>query len=454
MRPVPAGLGPLGARLAATLVGVAMLSLAIFAGATLWAERADVAHLAAYQRQVARAAVGAALASSYRPMHSWAGADLTPAIAAAQRANASLALFDLRGHRLLSTAGPGRPPVLEAGQVIAGGHVVGRFTLGFQSGGAAPADHHLIHSMERAVAVSGALAVLAAVGISLVAARAVVAPLRRVTEAARAIERGERGEVLDGQPGPGELGELAEAFKAMAASIQRNEQLRRTMMADVAHELRTPLAILQAETEALVDGVAPPTPAALASLHDETLRVGRMVEDLQTLAVAEAAGLRMERTRLDLAGLVQEVTDAAAPRFEAAGLSLQRHLSPAIAWGDSQRLRQVVENLLSNALKFTPAPGIVRVEVEGVGQNVRLAVADSGAGIAASERESVFNRFYRGSQGKKVQGSGIGLAVVKELVEAHSGRIRITDGPLGGACFEIEIPSAAEAEAPPVLRRP
>jgi two-component system, OmpR family, sensor histidine kinase BaeS len=275
-------------------------------------------------------------------------------------------------------------------------------------------------------------------------AKGLVKPIRRLSAAARALGAGTSGIRVDAQSGPSELVELAGAFDSMAASLERHEQLRRAMVADVAHELRTPVAILQAETEALIDGVSIPTSEALVSLHDESLRLGRMVEDLQTLASADAAGVSLERAQVDLAVVADRAADSLEARFSSAGVKLARYLSPAIVWADASRLRQVVANLLANAVKFTPSGGIVNLVVGTDSHHARLEVADTGPGVPLAERDRIFERFFRGSLGQKAGGSGIGLAVVKDLVEAHGGEVRLEVPPAGGARFVVLLPLEAQ----------
>ncbi len=217
----------------------------------------------------------------------------------------------------------------------------------------------------------------------------------------------------------------------MADSLEREDQLRRALVADVAHELRTPIAVLQAETEALVDRVTEPSPAALSSVHDEAVRLGRMVEDLQTLASAEAAGLHLERRLLDVGRVAGEAADSLSPRFQAAGVHLDQTLPPTVVVGDPHRLYQVVANLLSNAAKFTPSGGQVNLRVTTDGPDALIEVADTGPGIPEGELPQVWDRFFRGKAGQSVAGSGIGLAVVKELVDAHGGTVAVESPPAG-----------------------
>jgi two-component system sensor histidine kinase BaeS len=187
--------------------------------------------------------------------------------------------------------------------------------------------------------------------------------------------------------------------------------------------------------------MAEPSRERLGSLHDEVLRLGRIVEDLGTLASAEAAALRLERHRVDLAEVARDASAALAPQFAAGEIELVADLHPAPVEGDRDRLTQVVANLLGNALKFTPVGGRVVVEVAANG-DVELAVRDTGPGIPADELPHVFERFWRGRGAAEVGGSGVGLAVVAELVRAHGGEVAAATRPEGGAAFTVRLPRA------------
>jgi two-component system sensor histidine kinase BaeS len=226
----------------------------------------------------------------------------------------------------------------------------------------------------------------------------------------------------------------------MANSLEREDQLRRALVADVAHELRTPIAIMQAETEALADGLISPSPSALSSLNEEAVRLARMVEDLQTLASAEAAGLDLQPRPLDLGRVAADAADSLSRRFQASGVELEQQLPPTPALGDPRRLHQVVTNLLDNAAKYTPPGGTVTVRSGTEDGDAVLEVTDTGPGIPPDERALVWDRFYRGRSGRFADGSGIGLAVVKELVDAHGGRITIGEANGGGARFTVRLP--------------
>ena len=281
--------------------------------------------------------------------------------------------------------------------------------------------------------------------MSLVVARGVVRPIRRLSGIVDSLRLGGRSPRVGPRAGPGELGDLGRAFDSMADSLEREDRLRRALVADVAHELRTPVAIMQAETEALADGMLAPTPDALNSLHEEAQRLGRMVEDLQTLASAEAAGLELQPRALDLGRVAADVADSLAPRFWSQNIQLQQDLPPTPMVGDPRRLRQVVTNLLANAAKYTPAGGQVTVRTGTEASDVVLEVSDSGPGIPEQERSMVWERFYRGRSGQSTDGSGIGLAVVKELVDAHGGQGTVDDGLDGGARFVIRLPRTTSA---------
>ncbi len=438
-----------GTRLGLAFVGVTLAAEGVFGIVTVLSEGSDVARLASTQRSATTAAVVSALESSYRATGAWSKVDWRPAVVLAERSDAYL-VVTAPGGRVLARGGAS-PPAAGAGQVVlarrpvrADGRVVAEVRLQFASGGLSPADRSLRASLARSVALSAVLATLGALTVALVATRALTKPVRRLSAVVEALGAGAWGARVVEPKGSTELAELERALNAMAASLERHEQLRQAMVADLAHELRTPVAVLQAETEALVDGVSAPTPEALVSLHDEALRLGRMVEDLQTLASAEAASLNLQWSMPDLAGIVADAASSMDSQFAASGVGLVLHLSAAVVKGDPGRLRQVATNLLSNAAKFTPPGGKVEVTVRPQPPYAYLEVADSGPGVPPAERERVFERFYRGRAGQSVGGSGIGLAVVKDLVEAHGGEVSVDRSALGGACFEVRLPLAPQ----------
>jgi two-component system sensor histidine kinase BaeS len=450
-------LGPLGLRLAAAFIAVALAAIGVLTAVVLLVDRNDVSHLAKSQRDTTAEAISMELADAYRARGGWDGADLQPAVALAEDADVGLALYDTSGATVL-TAGPQhlfkQPDSTLAERVIASGEpgaaprIVGRMHLAFPSGGLTLAERHLRSVLIAAVGWSAGLAAAVALIVAVIVARAFIGPIRRLSGAARALGAGVSAARVGPDAGPGELGELGRTFDSMAESLEREDKLRRALIADVAHELRTPVAILQADTEALVDGLSTPTTETLESLHEETLRLARMVEDLQTLASAEAAGLHMDRRLLDLARVASEAADSLGSRFQAAGIQLRPDLPPTMVSGDPYRLRQVVTNLLSNAAKFTPPGGRVTLRVGRDGNDAVVEVTDTGPGVPAEEQPLIWDRFYRGSAGRMAAGTGIGLAVVKELASAHGGSVTLDSPPGGGARFTVRIPSADSRDRP------
>jgi two-component system, OmpR family, sensor histidine kinase BaeS len=273
-------------------------------------------------------------------------------------------------------------------------------------------------------------------------ARRITRPVTRLIAATRAMAAGDRAARVGDIRAAGELRELAAAFDQMAGTLDRQEQIRRNLVADVAHELRTPIAILQAGHEALLDGVAEPTPAELGSLRDEVLRLARMVGDLQTLAAADAAALNLTRKPGDLAELAAAAADSLARRFEAAGLALHRQLDAAPVLADPRWLHQVITNLLTNALKFTPPGGQVTITTGVADADAVLQVTDTGQGIPAEDLPRIFDRFFRGQQAAQISGSGIGLAIAAELAEAHGGRLAAASEVGHGTQLTLSLPSA------------
>lgn len=293
------------------------------------------------------------------------------------------------------------------------------------------------------------LAVGAAVLLSLFLSRQITAPMRRLTQAAKQIATGNLAQRVH-ETSKDEIGELASAFNAMAEALHRNEQARQQLLAGIAHELRSPLAVIQGNLEAMVDGVVEVTPERLASLHQESLLLARLITDLRDLSLAEAGQLELRRTPTDPQPLLEEVVANFASQAQAKGLQLHLELPQNLPqiMADPDRARQVLRNLLANALRYTPAGGSITLTARhnGGGQ-VTFTVADTGSGIAPEDLPHIFNHFYRAdpSRQRASGGSGVGLAVVKQLVEAHGGRVWAQSEPGKGSVFSFTLPVAVSA---------
>ena len=452
-------LGPIGVRLALAFLAVALVAVAVLAALTVAGTRSRVDDLARRQRNDQAAAVAAAAAQAYQRSGGWASADLGPASALAASGDASIEVRDRAGAVVAVNAaqqqmmsdlmarmhGGMTPGDVTLGQpvsvdVVVDGARVGSVTLRYPATGLSAHYRQVRDALFQVVLAGAGLAAVVALGTAVVVSRRITRPLVRLTRAATAIEQGRRDARVGPESAPGELGELAFAFDRMADTLAREDELRRALVADVAHELRTPVAILQASCEELVDGLSPATPERLSSLHDEVLRLGRLVEDLEGLAAAQAAGLRLERQPVSLDQVAGAAADSLAARFADAGVTLRRDLHPAVVEGDPSRLHQVVMNLLSNAAKFTPDGGEVTLSTTEDKTVARLEVTDTGPGIAADDLPHVFERFWRGGDTRAASGSGIGLAVVAELVKAHGGQVAAASESGHGARFTILLP--------------
>ena len=237
------------------------------------------------------------------------------------------------------------------------------------------------------------------------------------------------GRVADGdlstrvrERGPREARALARAFNAMTSRLEAGEEQRRRLLADVSHELRTPLSVVQGNLEALVDGVHPPDEAHLVAILDETKVLSRLVEDLRTLSLAESGALALHKETTDVGALVRETVDSFSSRAKAAGVSMEAAVSSPLPEVDADpvRAREILSNLIANALRYTPAGGRVTVTAQSEGARIGIAVRDTGAGIAPDRIERIFDRFYKSPESR---GAGLGLAIAKQLVEAHGGVI-------------------------------
>ena len=434
----------IGLRLALAFIGVALAAVALLAGLAAAFAAADVAHLASRQRSDLASAIAVAAGAAWNRTDSWTGANLAPVLDLAARTGADVKITDQAGRVVaVSRSFPGHAASPQVSRpVVVHGEQAGEAVVRFPDSGLGAADAALRTALWRAIAGAAGLAALLALVTGLLVARRITRPLERLIAVTRAMGRGDRAARVGPISAPGELGELATAFDQMANTLDRQEQLRRDLVADVAHELRTPIAVLQAGHEALLDGVTEPTPGQLASLRDEVLRLARMVGDLQTLAAADAAALQLTLSRQDLAGVAASAADSLAGRFETAGIALERQLTPVEVLADAGRLHQVITNLLTNALKFTPAGGRVTVRAGPSGAEAALQVSDTGPGIPAEELPRIFDRFWRGRGAAHVSGTGVGLAVAAELASAHGGSLAAHSSPGHGAQLTLTLPRA------------
>jgi two-component system, OmpR family, sensor histidine kinase BaeS len=449
-------LSPLGVRLAVAFVAVAVAAVAVLAGLTMFSARDQVSELVTSTHRADARAASDAAAQAYEQAGGWDDADLSSAAAVAARGQAELTVIDADGTTLAAPASEAAEmmtrmhgveilnvdrdePVVDD-IVLDDGRVVGAVELRFPSSHLPTPEREIRHALMRNAWIGVALAVLSALAVAVVVAHLVSRPVEALTAAATQLAGGRRDVRVGLDDAPGELGALSAAFDRMAEAVEEEDRLRRQLVADVAHEVRTPLSILQGTTEALVDGVAEPTTETLASLHEEVLRLGRLVGDLEILAAADAAGLCLDRRPIDLAEEVAVVLAGAEASAEAADVRLVRALAPAPVEADPGRIRQLTTTLLANALAYTPAGGTVTVRTTSTTNAAILEVIDTGPGIDPDDLSHIFERFYRGRRTRAVTGSGIGLAVAHELATAHGGRIVASNDVPSGARFRLELP--------------
>lgn len=447
--------GSLSRRLLAAFVLVALSSVAVLTAAALVGTDQGLQAVRQEDRQRVADRVAQAAARAFTEAGGWAGADLGPARAVAEGAGAHLVVRDTNGAMVWPGRGMGGGQGMHASagavtrvSVTVGGETAGSVQLTFTT--TAGAAGRTVAWWWVAGAAGGAL--LVAVAVSWYVSRRLTASLVRLAGSARAFAGGDRGARTGIRP-PGELGELARALDGMADEVVRAERTRRQLAADVAHELRTPLGALQAGLEELRDGLTAPDPARLASLHDQALRLGRVVQDMAELSAAEAAALSLHRAEVDLAGVVAGALDGQEPSLRAAGLDVVREINgPVPVRGDADRLHQAVGNLLANAARYCDPGDRVTVRAAGVDGAAIVTVADTGPGIAPGDLPHVFERLWRGPASRSVTGSGIGLAVVRELVAAHGGTASVESRLGHGSVFTIRLPLAGSSDPGPAAR--
>ncbi|WP_414706692.1 ATP-binding protein [Ralstonia sp. UBA689] len=299
----------------------------------------------------------------------------------------------------------------------------------------------------RATWIIAGLSMLLAALAAVLLARGLLAPMRRLADATRRMAGGDYATRVDVHSRD-ELGGLATDFNHLAASLEANQKMRRQLTADISHELRTPLAVLRGELEALEDGVRPLTASSLASLQAEVSTLNKLIDDLYELSLADVGALAFHMEPLDLADTVCSAVQGFTTRLMEKGITLQLDLPPApseeaMVHGDPQRLRQVMQNLLENTLRYTDAGGMLRVHVHQDGAWLQIDVQDSAPGVPETMLPRIFDRLFRAdpSRSRALGGAGLGLSLCQTILAAHGGTIEARPSPLGGLWIAIRLPT-------------
>jgi two-component system sensor histidine kinase BaeS len=342
-----------------------------------------------------------------------------------------------RGDRVAeSMAGPALPILVderEVGHLILGSNV---FRVG-QAGQA------FLGRINQVMLLSAIGATVVALLLAVVLARSFTRPLREMTVATRAVADGDLEQRVPVRSGD-ELGELAAAFNQMNDRLARARDLRRQMTADIAHELRTPISVILGHAEAVHDGVMSPSAELFDIIHDEASRLSRLVEDLRTLSLAEAGELVLTRRSISPKTLMENAIAAQLPSAQQREITPNLEVDPDLPQinVDPDRMAQVLSNVLSNALRYTPRGGYIDLSAKRLAEGVELRIQDSGPGIESDELARIFDRFYRSDKSRQRDegGSGLGLAIAKSIVEGHNGRIWAESEPGQGVTIVIALP--------------
>jgi signal transduction histidine kinase len=366
-------------------------------------------------------------------------------------ADGGFMLVDASRRVVVPSAGYSQGEELSAGELARGvsvevdGQIVGVLIAGRGGFGMlTSAGAEFLMRVNRAliIATFGATAVALLLGLLL--ARALTRPLREITAATRSVAGGDLGQKVPVRSSD-ELGELAVSFNQMSSALAQAQDSRQQMTADIAHELRTPLSVLRGHAEALRDGVIPATPENFTIIHDEIVRLNRLVEDLRTVSLAEAGELSLLRQPVSPGRLLERAAAAHTSRAAQRNIELRAQIEPGLPLVDidSDRMSQVLNNLLDNALRHTPDGGSVTLIAKGTPDIVQMGVKDTGPGIAPEELPRIFDRFYRTDKARRRDqgGSGLGLAIAKSIVQAHGGRIWAESQSGEGVTFFIELPT-------------
>ena len=303
-------------------------------------------------------------------------------------------------------------------------------------------DFLFLNSLNKIFIGIGVLSLLISIVTGMLLARRLSGPILKTVGVTKDIAAGRYGARIHEETGTTEVDQLVDSINHLAESLEKQESLRRQLTADVAHELRTPLTTVQTHMEAMLEGVWEPTPERLGSCYDEMTRLGKLVSDLENLAKVESDNLKLNKTEVNL----RELTDKALGSFEKEltdrGLSAETAGSCSVIMADRDRISQVLVNLISNAVKYTPDGGEILITLSDAEDSVVFNISDNGAGIPEEEIPYIFERFYRAdkSRNRNTGGSGIGLAIVKSIVMAHGGTVNVESRVNKGSNFIVTLP--------------
>jgi signal transduction histidine kinase len=450
-------------------IAIAMVALAVLSVAVAWLliHRAADDELRDFGRQdlqqsANRLAASAAL--EYEEAGRWTEQFLRDVRTAEAEEGHVVVLLDGRDRPLRGSA-PMSPPDSRRATVVAQGRRVGTVVIGHPSGGFLQVgrgvsrrrlDAQLGSKLDERLLESAAVGAVLALILGLVVAFRVTQPIQQVTAVARRMAQGEIETRATGYGGSREAQELAQTLDRLAAALRRQDELRRATVADVVHELRNGMVGVVGRLEALQDGVVPDEQATIERAASDARRVNRLVDDLLLLAEAQKPSLLVRKGAVELHDLCADRVAHHAERFHERGIALASQLAPARVIGDPQRLVQIVDNLLSNALRYTDPGGRVLVRLETRGDAATLQVADTGIGIAPEHVSRVFDRFWRAPESKDraEEGFGVGLALVRDLVVAQEGRVEVQSRLGKGSTFSVHLPLAVIAELPVDGARP
>jgi two-component system, OmpR family, sensor histidine kinase BaeS len=439
------GLGQLGRMLVLAFVAVTLAGILIDSVVGEESVGPEITRVVTRQETALARAVALTTGAAYQGI-GWKRANLAAVYDLAARAGAGIEIRDNSGHLI------GRSPRFASypsgserkAAIVVDGRMVGRARVRFSSHGLGAIAQNFEAEQMRARIEAAVVAVLLAFAVSLVVTRRIVGPLDRMLEVSRARGAGDRSARLNPVAGVGVVRELLEDFNRTTDVVDIQDRAQRNLVANVAHELRTPIAVLQAGHEAMLDGVSEPTAENLGSLRDEVLRLARIVDALQALASAEAAVLQMSFGANDLADIADRAAASLRDPYDQKGIKLRTDLESVAIQCDEGRIREIVVNLLTNALKFTSRLGSVTLTVARADGDAILQVKDTGVGIPGDELPFVTERFFRGKEAAHLAaGSGFGLTIVSELVRAHHGELKIDSEPGFGTTVTISLPRSA-----------